>query len=260
MTVSKIKSTLTDVPETMLWTLHNRATEAMRADGIIKDEKAIEIYNAINYDYEASFGVADSSHAIRSVVFDREMEKFLHLFPDGTIVNLGEGLETQRFRINENKALWLTIDLPEAIKIREQFIQPDERHLHISLSAFDRNWFDCVPKDKPVFITAQGLFMYFSGEEVKSIVQDITNTFNQGYLMFDFIPRWLSNKTMSAKGWRKTKNYTTPLMPWGVNRNEIKSTLNDWLSDTEEIIDIDYDDFPRGIISGFGYWFHPLHR
>ena len=45
--LSKIKSTLTDVPEMMLWTLHNRAVEAMREDGIITDEKAIEIYNAI---------------------------------------------------------------------------------------------------------------------------------------------------------------------------------------------------------------------
>ena len=247
MTISKIKSTLTDVPETMLWALHNRAVEAMRTDGIIKDEKAIEIYNSINYDYKASFGVADASHAVRSIVFDREMEKFLRTYPDGTIVNLGEGLETQRFRVREHNALWLTIDLPEAIQIREQFIQPDERHLHIPLSAFDRNWFDYVPKDKPVFITAQGLFLYFPPEDVKLIMQDITNTFNQGYLMFDFIPRWLSNKSMSAKGWQKTKNYTTPKMPWGVNRNKIESTLNDWLNNTAEIVEIGYDDYPRGI-------------
>lgn len=261
MTGSKIKSNLTNVPETMLWTLHNRAVEAMREDGIIKDNKAIEIYNSIDYDYEGNFGKADSSHAIRSVIFDREIDKFLRTYPDSTIVNLGEGLETQRFRFTEEQALWLSIDVPEAIEIRERFIQPDERHLHISLSALDRCWFDSVPKDKPVFITAQGLLMYFQPEEVKSIMQDITKTFNQGYLMFDIISRWLSGKTMSAQGWKKTSNYTTPNMPWGINANEVEPTLNSWVTNAEEIVNIGYDNFPRGTnkwVSWFLSSFPPL--
>lgn len=45
---------LTGIPETMLWTLYNRATEAMRDDGIISDQKAIDIYQSIHYDYEKS--------------------------------------------------------------------------------------------------------------------------------------------------------------------------------------------------------------
>jgi O-methyltransferase involved in polyketide biosynthesis len=98
------ESTLTDVPETMLWTLHNRAVEAMRDDGIIQDEKAIEIYRKIDYDYEQSFGKAEPSHAIRSLDFDREIRDFLDDYPNATIVNLGEGLETQRFRIESSDA------------------------------------------------------------------------------------------------------------------------------------------------------------
>ena len=154
MTPSKIEFTLTDVPETMLWTLHNRAAEAMRTDGVIDDAKAIEIYRSIDYDYEGSFGVADCSHAIRSLVFDREIDKFLRVHPNGAIVNLGEGLETQRFRFPQSQASWFAIDVPEAIEIREQFIQPDEQHLHIPLSALDRSWFNYIPKDQPVFITS----------------------------------------------------------------------------------------------------------
>ena len=67
--------------------------------------------------------------------------------------------------------------------------------------------------------------------------------------MFDIIPRWLSRKTMSAEGWKKTKNYTTPEMPWGINRNEVEATLNSWLTNVEqEIVDIGYGNFPRGTI------------
>lgn len=238
---------LTNVPETMLWTLHNRASEAMRHDAIIDDEKAVEIYNSIDYNYERSFGKADPSHAIRSRVFDKEIKDFISNYPEGTIVNLGEGLETQRFRVYAPQALWLSIDLPEAIVIREQFIQPDERHLHISISATDIKWFEFVPKDKPVFIAAQGLFMYFKEDDVKSLIKDISHTFEQGYLMFDIIPKWLSKKTMSENGWRKTEHYTTPKMPWGINRNEITPFFNKVVSAQLKITDVDYATYPRGI-------------
>ena len=244
--MSKINPKLTNVPETMLWTLHNRATEAMREDGIIKDEKCIEIFKAIEYDYEKSFGKAEPSHAVRSLDFDREIRSFLEEYPDGTIVNLGEGLETQRFRFSD-EALWISVDLPESIKIREQFIKPDERHLHIALSVTDKSWLDKVPKDKAIFVSAQGLFMYFHEEDVKMLLQDIVSTFAKGYIMFDVIPTLLSQKTLSLKGWRKTPYYTTPKMPWGINRSKIEKTFKDWLGEKVKVYDIGYTTFPRGI-------------
>ena len=35
--ISTAPVNLSGVPETMLWTLHNRATEAKRSDGLIRD-------------------------------------------------------------------------------------------------------------------------------------------------------------------------------------------------------------------------------
>ncbi|MGD1936210.1 MAG: class I SAM-dependent methyltransferase [Cyanophyceae cyanobacterium] len=238
---------LKDVPETMLWTLHNRATEAMRSDRILTDPKAVEIYQEINYDYERSFGKADPVHALRSLVFDQAIAQFLKQAPDGTIVNLGEGLETQRFRVSDSSALWLTVDLPEAIQAREKFIEPDARHPHFSLSALDRQWFESVPKDKPVFITAQGLFMYFPKNEVRTLIQDIFQTFDSCCLMFDTIPRWFSKKTTSDEGYALTGHYVAPKMPWGINRNQIKSTLSRWLNNDITIEDVGYPSFTRGI-------------
>ncbi len=238
---------LKDVPETMLWTLHNRATEAMRSDRVLTDPKAVEIYQAINYDYERSFGKADPVHALRSIAFDQAIAQFLKQSPDGTIVNLGEGLETQRFRVQDSKALWLTVDLPEAIQAREKFIQPNSRHQHLPLSALDRKWLDLVTKDKPVFITAQGLFMYFPQKEVSTLMQDIFQTFDNCHLMFDTIPRWFSKKTTAKEGYSLTEHYVAPKMPWGINRNEIKSTLARWLNNQVTVEDIGYPSFKRGV-------------
>ncbi|NKQ40841.1 MAG: class I SAM-dependent methyltransferase [Sulfurovum sp.] len=248
--MSKINPKLENVPETMLWTLHNRATEAMREDGIIEDEKCIEIFKAIDYDYVKSFGKAEPSHAVRSLDFDREIRSFLEEYPDGIIINLGEGLETQRFRFDD-EALWISVDLPESIKIREQFIESDERHLHIALSATDKSWFDKVPKDKAIFVSAQGLFMYFHEEDVRILLQDIVNTFEQGYIMFDTIPRLFSQTTTSKKGWKKTPHYTVPKMPWGINKSKIEKTFKDWLGKKVKVYDIGYSTFPRGVSGWF---------
>ena len=94
-----MKSQLDGVPETTLWTLHNRASEAMRRDGVIDDPKCLEIYQNIDYDYEGNFGKGAPTHAIRSVYFDEHIKTFLKEYPGASVVNLGEGLEPQRFRI-----------------------------------------------------------------------------------------------------------------------------------------------------------------
>lgn len=58
------------VPETLLWTLHNRTHEAMRPDAMLRDSEAVRLYQAIDYDCTRSFGKPDGSHALRSRMFD----------------------------------------------------------------------------------------------------------------------------------------------------------------------------------------------
>ncbi|MEM1023067.1 MAG: class I SAM-dependent methyltransferase [Myxococcota bacterium] len=237
---------LSGIPETMLWTLHNRASEAMHPRGVIRDPKCIEIYEAISYDYEASFGPPEPSHGVRSQVFDTRVQAFIDANPDAVIVNLGEGLETQRFRVRDREdTLWMAIDVPEAIEVRERFIEADGRHLHLAKSALDRSWFDELPSGRPIFVTAQGLFMYFEEQDVAALVRDLAKRWPGVALMFDHIPRWLSRRTTSKTGWQKTKHYTTPPMPWGVDRPELQPLLRSWAGTVSDYESLPFS-FPRG--------------
>ncbi|MEM7360872.1 MAG: class I SAM-dependent methyltransferase [Pseudomonadota bacterium] len=245
------QANLTDVPETTLWTLHNRATESKRPDGIINDPDAEKIFAAIDYPYRETFGAPSASHGLRSITFDKHLKAFLQQHPRANVVNLGEGLETQRFRIGENNARWYSVDLAETIQLREKFIAPDDQHQHIAYSALDQRWLERVSGSTPTFITAQGLFMYFDESDVQTLLQAIHQHFDHYVLMFDTIPVWFSNKAMSAKGLRMSKRYVAPKMPWGIDRNNIKERLHSWLDSeskpTNEISDIGYPLFPRGI-------------
>lgn len=248
-----MQPTLTDVPETMLWTLHNRASEAKRSDGILHDPDSVRIYDSLDYDYERSFGAAEPSHALRSLLFDEHIRRFLADHPDGVIVNLGEGLETQRFRVTKPEALWFSVDVPKAIEIRERFIEADAHHRHIARSALDRAWFDEIPSDRPVFVTAQGLLMYFKEDQVQSLIADLAARFAGGQLMFDAIPHWLSRRTLSEAGWQKTPHYTTPPMPWGIGRNEMDSTFRRWAPSITEVQIVLWPAFPRGFAGRFAF-------
>ena len=76
----KIKPNLNRIPETALWTLYNRASEAKRNDSIIKDTMAIEVFNKIDFAYKLKFGKPEPSHAIRSAIFDSLVLNWINFF------------------------------------------------------------------------------------------------------------------------------------------------------------------------------------
>ena len=146
---------LTGIPETMLWTLHNRANEARRPDAFLRDPDCVRIYEAIAYDFAHNFGRPDGTHPMRSRVFDDVVRPWLTRHPGGTVVELGAGLETQFQRCDDGQVQWICVDVPESIAIRERFLSPTERCRHVARSALDLAWLDEVDPSRGVFITAQ---------------------------------------------------------------------------------------------------------
>lgn len=217
---------LTGVPETMLWTLHNRASEAMRPDAFLSDPEAVRIYSSIGYDYVRSFGRPDESHAMRSRLFDRAVRPWIMAHEGGTVVELACGLETQFYRCDDGSVKWVCVDVPEALAVRERFLPPSPRCRFIRKSALDFSWMDDLGPTDEVFVTAQGLLMYFEQQDVRRLISAVCARFPSVDLMFDTIPRWFSQKTL--KGFAKTPSYTAPPMPWGIDRAELEPTLRAW--------------------------------
>ena len=169
---------LTGVPETMLWTLHNRASEAERPDGYLKDDLCLKIYREVDYDYESSFGKADGVHGCRSKVFDDAVSKYLRQHKGGTVIELGAGLETQFYRVDNGFVKWFAVDVPDAIEVRKKYIPEHDRLVNIPKSALDFTWMKDIPEETTeVFVSCQGLLMYFEEEKVKSLLTTLMDRF-----------------------------------------------------------------------------------
>ena len=237
---------LGDVSETMLWSLYNRACETRRRDGILVDPDSVRISDAMDYDFHKHFGRPAGSLAVRAAAIDRALRLWLEVHPDGFVVSLGEGLETQIQRVDNGRMRWLSVDLPAAIGVRERFITPTERFRHIASCALDFGWMDAVDPSCGVFVVAQGLLMYLEPAAVARLFRNVADRFPAADMVFDTIPRWFSRMTLL--GHNQTPHYRLPPMPWGIDRNEIGPTLLSWLPEVGRVSFLDYR-VPRGLPS-----------
>jgi O-methyltransferase involved in polyketide biosynthesis len=235
---------LSDVPETMLWSLHNRATEAKRRDGVLVDPESARIHDMIDYEFTRHFGEPAGSLAARAAAIDRTLRLWLKRHPDGIVVSLGEGLETQRQRVDNGRMRWLSVDLPDAMRFREHFFAPTDRFRHVAASALDPVWMDAVDATSGVFVVAQGLLMYLEPEQVRPLFTGIADRFPGLEIVFDAVPRWFSHLTLL--GLNQTPHYRLPAMPWGIDRDEVEPTLRRWHSGVTSVAFLDYKS-PRGL-------------
>ena len=189
MDSAKMAVSLSGVPETLLWPLYNRASEARRPHSLLHDPEAVRIFEAIDYPYEKHFGAPHQDHVLRALRFDEQIKLFLREHPEATVVALGDGLETQFFRVDNGRLKWLAVDLAEVINVRRQFIPDTKSHRNLACSVTDLAWMREVDNAKGVFITAQGLLMYFEPEKVEQMIGACAEQFRNGRMMFDTIPR-----------------------------------------------------------------------
>ena len=129
---TQIAPDLSGVPNTMLWALHNRAMEAARRDSILDDPGSVRIHQSLDYDFDRYFGIPSGLLAVRAAEIDDVLRRWIARHPNGIVVSLGEGLETQSYRVDNGRVRWISVDLPEAILLRERFIAPTNRFRHIA--------------------------------------------------------------------------------------------------------------------------------
>ena len=180
---------LEGIPRTLLVPLACRAIEASRADAILHDPRAVEVYKALggNPDFTMGMGKADMFvAAMRARQFDIFARGFLSRNPGGTVMDLGCGLDTRPYRLEDGQMTWIGVDLPEVIRLRRQYLPDGDRARTIAQSMFDTSWLAEVGRPNgPVIFLAEGVFPYFSTAEVRPMVGAMAGRFPLGELVFD---------------------------------------------------------------------------
>lgn len=213
------------IQETMLITLWARARESQRNDAIIRDEKSIDLYNAIDYDFDRFRGGWKSQVgvAVRDRLFDRIVRDFLKRHPEATIINIGAGLDLRFFRIDNGSVRWFDLDLPDAIALRRLFIKETDRLTYLEGSALDASWMETIRSqgDRPTMLIAEGVLMFFQQAEVQKLFARFSANFPGGEMLFDCIGPLMVNFPFLHDTLPRTK----ARFQWGVRR---KSDIVKW--------------------------------
>jgi O-methyltransferase involved in polyketide biosynthesis len=215
------KVELTGVPETALWNLYQRAAAA-RA-GYLDDPRAVEVLGRLDYPFGRFdlpyAGLAARLHAQRVRTVDAALRRVLAGAPDATVVALGEGFETQFWRLDDGRLSWLTLDLPEVVAVRREVLADGPRNRALAGSASDARWTAHVDGERPVIITAQGLLPYFERDEVHRMLTTWARLLPGAWLLFDAVTAQLQaiRRDNPLPG-----GYRPPEWTWAVDADELR--------------------------------------
>jgi O-methyltransferase involved in polyketide biosynthesis len=209
---------ISDVSSTMLITLYARARESLSEDPIINDPKAVEMIEIIKKEITGSDNpihkkILKGSYnsklavtmALRSRRFDRYVTDFLSEYPGGTVINLGCGLDTRFYRIDNGTVIWFDIDFPEVIELRKRFMGENSRHFFIGNSILNPEWLNIVKTGGPYLILAEGVFMYMTEGDVRELLNTIQRELCFSEIVCEVSNSYWVNKMNSAWMRRKFK-------------------------------------------------------
>lgn len=209
-----MKVKLGTVQETMLIPLVIKASETQRPKARIRDKKAVEILEQLELDTDKYDKFMSHEGVVaRTIMFDRALKSYLQQYPDAVCVNLGCGLDSRFSRVDNGSILWYDIDLPDAIAVRKQFFQEEERVRLIEGSILEPDWTRLVKKGKKVIFIAEGILMYFTREQVKALLGVISQEFTDYILLAELMP--LAAARMSKH--HDTVKNTGAVFSWGTD-------------------------------------------
>lgn len=202
--------------ETLLVPLWARAEESRQPDPILCDWRASEIVEALRYDFNR-FRRSQTGHVsycLRAYVIDQWVRRFLERHETGTVVEIGAGLDTRFERLDNGRARWFELDLPEVVELRRQFFQETDRRRFVSGSVLESSWLTDVKalRSSRIIFVAEGVPGYFEEEQVRHLFVTLADHFPGSQLAFDSLTPFLVRYCNR----RDAIRHTTGRLQWGI--------------------------------------------
>ena len=178
---------LGQVQESLLVPLYGRALDTLGKRPILNDPKAVEMVESIDWDFRR-FNQRRRvvGCALRSAMFDEWVKDFLRRHPEGTVVEIGAGLNTRFERLDNGAVHWFDLDLPDVVELRRRFFIDSERRVTLAGSILDPGWMAAVRRSPgPYCFVAEAVFIYLTEEEVRGALAQIASNFPGVSIAFD---------------------------------------------------------------------------
>jgi O-methyltransferase involved in polyketide biosynthesis len=200
-------------------------------NSVLNDSKANEIVGKVPVDLTKHSRFGARVAAVRAKQYDEWTKNFIAKNKNAVVVHLGCGLDARIIRTQPpSSTAWFDVDYPEVISFRKMFYSENNAYKMIASSITAPNWLKTIPASRPALIIAEGVFEYLTEEEVKTLLQRLTNYFSHGQIAFDVMnPSGISSRK------EKLKKTTGAVNKWGVDDINEVDKLNSKLKRVEVV-------------------------
>jgi O-methyltransferase involved in polyketide biosynthesis len=210
---TKAKVRLTPEQETLLITLY---AKAQPGNPLFFDPTAQDILNRVDYDF-ARLHVPYKTVVLvcqRAKKIDAVTRDFLAEYPGAVVLQLGCGLDSRFWRVDDGRVNWYDLDMPPVVELRRQFFTGNERYHLIASSVTDLEWVDTVTSGRrPVLVVVEGLLMYLDEADVRRLVLRLHETFPGCQLIADVFSRLTARSATN----HPSLKYTGATIGWGMD-------------------------------------------
>lgn len=204
--------TLTGSQETLVIPLYARALDYRSRHPILNDAKSEEMVRSIDYDFSRLGSPGGRLLAVRARQLDEWTREFLATHPSAVVLNLGCGLDPRISRIHPpDSVAWFDVDFPEVIALRREFFEDGASYRMIGSSILAPEWLSQIPRDRPLLGIADGVLAYLPPNDVRSLLNRLTDAFASGELIFDVM-----SPAALRMGNARLQEKAGALLRWGV--------------------------------------------
>ncbi len=125
--------------------------------------------------------------AMRAKVFDRYLsEKISSEKGEICVLHLGCGLDSRNIRVESCGISWYDVDLPEVITERKKYFTENDNYKMIPSDIRDKRFLDEIQDKDTAVVLMEGICMYIREDELKSVINNITEKFPRVHILADF--------------------------------------------------------------------------
>ncbi len=205
---------LSEEMETLLIPLYGRAR--MSQEGYFQDPYAEDAVRSIQYDF-SKLHIQKKTQvmlSVRGAQIDAFTAAYLQKHPESTVLYLGCGLDARRQRIGASARMWYDLDFPQVIEIKRQLYSETEQYRLIGSSVTNWQWMDEITRtDTPMLVIAEGLLMYLSEQDVRTLFLKLRDTFQNVIFVFDAYSQTTAKQASKHPSLKKTG----ASIRWGVD-------------------------------------------
>ncbi|MDC0612458.1 class I SAM-dependent methyltransferase [Vibrio sp.] len=173
------------IPSHLVEPLWYRTQESLSQDGLVYDPIAARACQSCAMAPECLAGNVSQKqllHATLTSMVDLQVTQFLARFPHAWIINVGAGLDTRFYRLDNGLCHWFEVDISENLDWRSKLFHPSERYTNLQGSVTELSWLKSllIPEGTPILILCEYALLDCDIAIVNRFMRGIATHFPQG--------------------------------------------------------------------------------